>query len=276
MGKQIIYVQSDFGTAAARYTFNESYNGINSFADFISTYAGIIFRTDATGARINNKCGVSFNAGKLDKYSIKLDAWYWVVNQLLTDINTSIGNGVAANSDAVFLLSLFTNFSYFKTESWSIFADAASYFSNLNFFIPCRFSPLMDLGDTMVVNGVVGNYGTTAIADGNNTITVSDLNSLNGNNVTVKINTINGSGNIVSLGTATAAISGGKFTSGAINISYTPGDEAIIVFDNVEGWGIADFGGNIFKANIGFGANVSGANAANMIDINNVAFSFSV
>ena len=271
----ILYVPAVYNIVNT-FEFAEAYQGINNFSAFISKYADIVFKVDNTGSRINSKCGVSFNAGKLTKFSMKLDAWYWVVNQLLTDINTSIGNGVAANSDAVFLLSLFTNFSYFKTESWSIFADAASYFSNLNFFIPCIFSPLMDLGDTMVVNGVVGNYGTTAIVGGNNTITVSGLDSLNGNNVTVKINTINGSGNIVSLGTATAAISGGKFTSGAINISYTPGDEAIIVFDNVEGWGIADFGGNIFKANIGFGANVSGANAANMIDINNVAFSFSV
>jgi len=273
MGKQIIYVPSVYSNATSRYNFVESYNGIHNFADFVSTYAGIIFRGDAAGSRIDSKCGVSFNAGKLTRFSMKLDAWYWAVNQLLTDINTSIGSGVAVNSDAVFLLSLFTNFSYFKTENWGIFTDAVSYFSNATFFVPCRIFPNMDIGDNTVIGGIVGTYGTNSIVDGANIVSVSGLASLNGKSATMAFKHIDGSGNIANLSTATATITNGVWT-GTITISLTPGERVYPIFTSVAGWAIADFGGNIVASNIGFGAEFAGANAANMIDVTNKSFVF--
>lgn len=271
MGKQIIYVPSVYSNATARYNFLESYNGINNFADFVSTYAGVMFRGDATGSRIDYKCGVTFNAGKLNKFSMKLDAWYWAVNQLLTDINISIGRGSATNSDALFLLSLFTNLSYFKTSNFGIFTDAVSYFSNKSFFVPCRFSPNLNIGDSTVINGVVGVFGTNSIVDGANTVTISGLDSLNGKSATFAFKHIDGSGNIVNMNSATATITGGKFT-GTLTIALTPGEKVYPVFTSINGWVISDFGGNIVSANIGFGAGFAGANAANMIDDGNGAF----
>jgi len=272
MANKIVYVPTAYGNVT-NFTFSESYQGINNLGAFLATFAGVSLKVDYTGTRSDCNCGVSFNAGKLETVPMKLDAYVFLVGQLLTKIQTDLGSGVPADSTVIFALSLTTNFSYLKTELWSIYADAVAYFSNINFSVPFKISANMDIGDTMVINGIVGNFGTNAIADGANIVTASGLDSLNGKSATLAFKHINGSGDIVNLSTATAVVTNGIWT-GTVTISLTPGERVWAIFTSINVWNIANFGAQVLSTNVGFGPEFAGANFANCRDLSNQSFIF--
>jgi hypothetical protein len=261
MGKGIknVYVPTNsFATAANRYAFTTSFEGVSTFSAFAAKFMNMRFFEDTVGNKVDYNCG-NFASGKLIKTPMKWTAWRFAVDQFATKINSDFGSGVpAANSDAVFLLSLFVNMSYIQTEKFTTcgYTDFINYWEDPTHFVPARFSP--QILPSVTANGIVLGNGTGALVDGTNTIKAIGLDIFNGYEGKFEIKTIGGDGNYSILGTNTATVTAGIFNV-AVTISYTSG--LLVPVFSLQAFSHADYGGNVFNTNFQIGTGYAGVQA---------------
>lgn len=260
----ILYVPAVIGNAFNTYELTTAYNGLTNLAAIISKYADITIKGDTVGNKTPCNCAPSLDGYKWNVFTIPMDVWVAIMSDIATNIYNGSGTVPPATQIlAQYLAPWFLNISFWNVTGWDA-ATSGAFYAARNANVSARFVPAGTQGGNSSFRNNVGFYGST-VADGANTVTIGGLSALNGKSVTVTISGIDGSGNYVSAGAATAVISSGIF-SASISATITPGANYFVGITSATIFSHSDFGGSVFKVNIGYGKNFTGVNAALQID----------
>lgn len=263
---QLIFVPAVIGNSFATYELATAYNGITNLSAILAKYADVTIRSDFAGNKIDCNCSPSLDGFKFNSITLPFDVWVTIMNDIATNIHNAISSGVAATAlqiAAEYVAPYFLNLGFWNRTSWDA-TTAKAYYAARNPNISLRFVPSGSQGGNNSIGGNVGFFGNT-FADGNK-ITIGGLSSLNGKSATVTVSAVNGStGNYSVAGSASTTITSGIF-SATISATITPGANYFVGITSITIFAKSDFSGNVFNANIGYGKDFAGVNAALQID----------